>query len=153
MWLGLSECRFCDCDIDKNSIHAEEYLTPAVMDWPQPENVKDIRDFLGLTSYDRIVIEQYASVEMRLYDTGTPPKGKGDFGRRCGELWDVKHTPFACDTECHHAFDTLQNALCTSPHLALIDPEAKYCLPIDASQYALGAELSQVQNMAEKVPG
>ena len=144
---------FCGFDIDKDGIHAQEHKTRAVMDWPQPENSKDVRGFLGLTSYYRKFIEHYAHIAMPLYAIGTPPKGKGDVGRRRGEPRRVRHTPFAWDRECQHAFDTLKKALCNAPVLALPDPEAKYCLHVDASQYALGAVLSQVQDKTEKVLG
>jgi len=90
---------------------------------------------------------------MPLYVIGTPPKRKGDVGRRHGEPRRVRHTPFAWDRECQHAFDTLKKALCNAPVLALPDLEAKYCLHVDASQYALGAVLSQVQDKTGKVLG
>jgi transposase InsO family protein len=144
---------FCGFDIDKDGIHAQEHKTRAVMDWPQPENSKDVRGFLGLTSYYRKFIEHYAHIAMPLYTICTPPKGKGDVGRRRGEPKKVFRTPFAWDKECQHAFDTLKKALCNAPVLALPDPKAKYCLHVDASQYALGAVLSQVQGKAEKVLG
>ena len=47
----------------------------------------------------------------------------------------------------------LKKALCNAPLFALPDPKAKYCLRIDASHYALGAVLSQVQDKTEKVLG
>jgi len=111
---------FCGFDIDKDSIHAQEHKTSAVMDWPQPENGKDVRGFLGLTSYYRKFIEHYAHIAMPLYAIGTPPKGNGDVGRGRGEPRKVKHTPFAWDRECQHTFDTLKKALCNAPVLALL---------------------------------
>jgi len=144
---------FCGFDIDKDGIHAQEHKTRAVIDWPQPENSKDVKGFLGLTRYYRKFIEHYAHIAMPLYAIGTPPKGKGDVGQRRGELRKVKRTPFAWDRECQHAFDTLKKAPCNAPVLALPDPKAKYCLHVDASQYALGAVLSQMQDKAEKVRG
>jgi len=150
---ACQKVEFCSFDGDKDSIHAQEHKTRAVMDWPQPENSKDVRGFLGLTSYYRKFIEHYAHIAMPLYAIGTPPKGNGDVGRQRGEPRKGKRTPFACDRECQHAFDTLNKALCNAPVLALLDPKAKYCLHVDASQYALGAVLSQMQNKAEKVLG
>lgn len=73
---------------------------------------------------------------MRLYAIGTASNGKGDIGRPCGAPRMVKHTPFAWDRQCQHAFDTVKIALCNAPVLAVLDPEAEYCLRIDASQYA-----------------
>jgi hypothetical protein len=51
------------------------------MDWPQPENSKDVRGFLGLTSYYRKFIEHYDHVAMPLYAIGIPANGKGDVAR------------------------------------------------------------------------
>ena len=64
---------FCSFDIEKDGIHAQEYKTRAVMDWPQAENSKDVRGFLGLTSYYRKFTEHYAHIAMPLYAIGTPP--------------------------------------------------------------------------------
>jgi len=144
---------FCGFDIDMDGIHSLEHKTAAVMDWPQPEHSKDVRGFLGLSSYYRQFIEHYAHIGMPLYAIGTPPKQTGDVGRPRGEPMNTKHTPLAWDSECQHAFDTLKEKLFNAPVLALPDPEAKYCLHVDASQYALGAVLSQVQDKAEKVVG
>jgi len=140
-------------DIDKDGIHVQEHKTRTVMDWPQPEQSKDVRGFLGLTSYYRKFSERYAHIAMPLYAIGTPPMGNGDFGQWCGQLRNVNRTPCSCDRECQHAFDTLKKGLCNSPVLTLPDPEAKYCLHIDASQYASGAALSQVQEKEEKLLG
>jgi len=151
MHLGLSESWICGFDIEKDGIHAQEHMTRTVMHWPRPENSKDVRGFLGLTRYYRKFIEHYAHIAMPLYAIGTPPKRKGDVGRRCGKPRRVMRTPFAWDRECQNAFDNLKKALCNVPVLPLLDPEAKYCLHVNPSQYALGAVLSQVQDKADKV--
>jgi len=91
---------FCGFDIDNDGIHAQEHKTHVVMDWPQPENSKDVRGFLSLTSYYTKFIEHYAHIAMPLYAIDTPPKGTGDIGRRCREPRKVKRTPFAWDREC-----------------------------------------------------
>jgi hypothetical protein len=51
-----------------------------VMDWPQSDNNKDARGFLGLTSHYREIIEHCTHIEMPLCISGTPPKGNGDVG-------------------------------------------------------------------------
>jgi len=60
-------------------------------------------------------------------------------------------TTFARDSECQQSFDTFNKALCHAPDIAPPDHEARYCLHVDPSQYALGAVLSQVHDKAEKV--
>lgn len=132
--------------IDTNSIHAQEHKTHFVKDWPQPENSKDIRGFQGLTSHCRPFIEHNVHSAMPLNAIGTPPKGHRDMARQCGALRRVRHTPFTWDSECQHAVDTLRKALCDAPVHAAPDPEDTYCLHVNASQDALGAALSHVQD-------
>jgi len=91
---------FCSFDIDKDGIHAQEHQTHAVMDWPHSENIKDIRGFLGLTTYIREFVEHYAHIAMPLYAIGTLPKGQRDLGPWRGQPRRVMGTTFAWDREC-----------------------------------------------------
>jgi len=50
-------------------------------------------------------------------------------------------------------FDTLGKALCNAQVLASLDPKAKYCLHVDAGQYALGASHSQARDKTENIVG
>jgi hypothetical protein len=92
---ACQKVNFCGFNIDKDGIHAQDHKTRAVMDWPQPRNSKDVRGFLGLTSYYRKFIEHYAHIAMPPEAIGTPPKGKEDVQRQRGEAKKVKHVPFA----------------------------------------------------------
>jgi len=150
---ACQKVNFCGSNIDKDGIHAQGHKTRAVMHWPQPETSKDVRGFLGLTSYYRKFIEHYSHIAMQLYAIGTPPKGIGDVGWQCGQPRRVRRTPFAWDRECQHAFNILKKALCNGPVLPLPNLEAKYCLHFDASQYASGVVLSEMQDQAEKALG
>jgi hypothetical protein len=78
---ACKKVEFCGFGIDKDGIHSQEHKTRAVMDWPQPENSKVFRGFLGLTSYCRKIIEHYAHIATLLYAIGTPPEVKGDVGQ------------------------------------------------------------------------
>ena len=53
--------------------------------------------------------------------------------------------------ECHTAFDTLKERLTLAPILALPTDEGTYLLDTDASDYGLGAILSQKQDGIERV--
>jgi hypothetical protein len=79
-WAG-QKVDFCGSEIDKDRIHAKEHKARAVLDCPQPNNSKDVRGFLVLTSYYSEFIEHYAYIAMPLYAIGTPPKRKWDIGR------------------------------------------------------------------------
>jgi len=144
---------YCGFDIANDSIRGQEHKPCAVIDWPQPENSKDVRHFLGLTSYYRKFIEHYAHIVLPLYVIGTPLNKTRDVGWQRGEPKRVRHSPFSWDRECQLAFHTLKMVLCNAPVLALPDPTTKNCLHIYASQYALGTVLSEVQDETENVLG
>jgi hypothetical protein len=72
---------FCGFGVDKDGIHAQEYKTHAVMDWPKPENRKDVRGFRGLISSYRIFTEHYTHIAMLQFAIGTPPKERRYIGR------------------------------------------------------------------------
>jgi len=54
------------------------------------------------------------------------------------------------DEECQEAFDELKQRLMTGPILALPENEGLYLLDMDASNFGLGAVLSQQQSNDEK---
>ena len=61
-----------------------------------------------------------------------------------------KNVPFRW-TDCQDAFEELKRRLVSSPILALPNDVGEYILDTDASAYAIGAVLSQVQEGEEKV--
>jgi hypothetical protein len=150
---ACQKVHFCCSDIDRGSIYAQEHKTRMVMDWPPPEKIKNVRVSLGLTSYYRKLIEHYFHTAIRFNFIGTPLKREGDVEWRCEELRNFKRTPFAWERECWPYFDLLQNAHSITLVMAVPDPEAEYCLHVDACQHALGAGLSQIEDKPKKVLG
>ena len=53
--------------------------------------------------------------------------------------------------DCQKAFDTLKAKLASPPVLAYSKDEGEYILDTDASNYAIGAVLSQIQDGEERV--
>jgi len=51
---------FLEVVIGPNGIEIEEEKVDGVLSWPEPKNVKDVRKFLGLTSYYRRFIKDFA---------------------------------------------------------------------------------------------
>jgi hypothetical protein len=58
---------------------------------------------------------------------------------------------FVWTAECHTSFEKLKDALTSSPILAMPNESGTFILDTDASDKAIGAVLSQVQNDNEKV--
>ena len=101
----------------------------AVQKWTEPKCKKDVESLLGFANYHREHIKGYADMARCLYDL----IGKAEF-----------------QNDHDLAFNRLKEALTSAPCLAYPLPEATFILDMDASKYAIGAELWQVQNGVER---
>ena len=99
----------------------------AVQDFPVPQNVKQVRQFVGLASYYRRLIPAFAKIAQPLHDLTR------------------KAAVFEWTPQCQAAFDTLRLKLVEAPLLAYPDFEKDFVLETDASVKGLGAVLSQKQ--------
>ena len=104
-----------------------------VKDWREPTSVKELRSFLGLCSYYRRFIKDFACTAKPLH-------------RLTG-----KDEKFVWSTECQEAFDSLKAKLIGSPILSYPDFSKPFILDTNASDTAIGAVLSQMQGGQEKV--
>ncbi|XP_069187217.1 uncharacterized protein [Procambarus clarkii] len=103
-----------------------------VVKWQKPGSSKDLERFLGLANYHRAFIKGFAELAAPLYAlTG---------GNRFE--WGDKH---------QEAFAAIKMALTTAPVLGLPNGHDPFILDTDASDWAIGAELLQVQGKKEKV--
>src|SRR6266581_879727 len=73
----------------------------AVKEWPVPGSVSDTRSFLGLASYYRRFVSNYATIAAPLHGLAQ------------------KNALFIWTDKCNEAFETLKDKLMTSPVLAL----------------------------------
>ena len=97
----------------------------AVRDWPTPTCVKDVQRFVGLCNYYRRFIENFASIAKPLHNLTR------------------KNYKFNWDQACNNAFLELKNRLTSSPILLHPDNQKPFIVECDASNYAIGAILSQ----------
>ncbi len=107
--------------------------TTAVQDWLTPGSIKDVRAFLGLASYYRRYIPNFASVATPL--TGLTQK-------------DAK---LIWDDDCEQAFQALKKALVQPPVLAYPTRDGHFVLSTDASDTGMGAVLEQEQEEGGRV--
>jgi len=116
--------------------------TRAVAEFPRPTSVKEVQRFLGLTNYYRRLIYRYAELAKGMREAVT--MNKVEPGKR------AKKFQWSADAE--KSFRLLQKALCTAPVLAHPDPNRMFILATDASNYALGAVLSQKDDQGLEHP-
>ncbi|XP_067647345.1 retrovirus-related Pol polyprotein from transposon 17.6 isoform X4 [Eurosta solidaginis] len=92
----------------------------AVKDWPRPQNLHELRSFLGLCTYYRRFVPNFSSVAHSLHELTR------------------KNKAFEWKKEQEGAFQTLKERLCTAPMLAYPISGATFILDTDASGYAIG---------------
>ena len=102
-------------------------LTAAVLEFPVPNNVKEVRKFLGLSSYYRRFIHQFARTAKPLHELTR------------------KNIVFVWTGRCQAAFTELRKKLTQAPVLAYPCFDNPFILETDASGEGIGAVLSQVQ--------
>eukprot|EP00960_Hanusia_phi_P075959 768490-Hanusia_phi.AAC.2 len=122
--------------VSANGIATQYSKTAAILDWSPPTNVKQLKTFLGLSSYYRKFVRSYAHLAAPLHQLLR------------------KDVPFIWSTECDQAFTELKRRLTTSPVLSHFDPLRRTEIQTDASNTALGGTLLQYDYQGrEKVVG
>eukprot|EP00253_Pinus_taeda_P018243 PITA_18243 len=111
--------------ISKEGIAVDPEKIKAIMDWPVPKDVADIRSFMGLAGYYRIFVEGFSKVAFPI--TSLQKKGKA----------------FQWTPNCQQSFEQLKHLLTTAPILRIADPDKDYVVCTDASKEGVGGVLMQ----------
>ena len=119
--------------VSEEGLRCDPAKIESVKDWPRPENVTEVRSFLGLASYYRKFIPNFAEKAVPL------------------TALTKKNQPYVWDDRCEKAFEQLKNDLISSSVLSYPRREGEFILDTDASGYSVGAVLSQVQDGEERV--
>ena len=106
----------------------------AVAEFPMPQSVREVRQFLGLASYYRRFVKSFAELAQPLHSL-----------TRKGAM-------FTWSDDSQKSFDGLKQALTRSPRLVYPSFNREFYLETDASILGLGAVLSQVQDDGKKHP-
>eukprot|EP00731_Ephydatia_muelleri_P009263 Em0004g1601a len=139
--LKPSKCHFAQNQIcylghivSQQGVQADPEKLRAVLMYPAPHNIKELRHFLGLANYYRRFIEGYSAIAEPLHKLTRKTAG--------GYKWS---------NECDDAFSLLKQKLTMSPILAYPCFQQPFILATDASEFAVGGVLSQKINGVERV--
>ena len=127
------EISFLGHIVSKSGIRTDPAKVAAVKEMKSPETVTQVKSFLGLASYRKFV---------------------KDFSKIAKPLFNLtkKEKKFIWEEGTEAAFQELKNRLISAPILAFPQADgSEFILDTDASAYAIGAVLSQVQEGRERV--
>nr|CAI5864746.1 unnamed protein product [Callosobruchus analis] len=122
---GREHVEFLGYSVNRGGISPGQRKTEAVRQYKRPETVYEVRRFLGLTSYFRRFVPNYAVIAKPLSDL---TKKNGNF-------------EWSKDQE--NAFDQLKGKLTSKPILKLYNPEHYTELHTDASSQGIAGMLLQ----------
>jgi hypothetical protein len=97
----------------------------AISTWPAPKSVHEVRVFLGLANFYRRFIKNFSKIASPITSLLK------------------KHRKFHWDSAAQAALEQLKTAFTTAPILRHFDPTLPTVVEADASEYALGAVVSQ----------
>ncbi|KAJ6110929.1 hypothetical protein N7486_003164 [Penicillium sp. IBT 16267x] len=120
---------------DRNGRRPDEVKVAKLVDWPTPMTVFEVRSFVGLAVYFRIVVEKFGIIIAPLYQL-----------LKAG-------APFAWGAEQQLAFDKIKRILSSFPYVLPIDYDyqpLEIIVAVDASGTGWGGVLMQVRNGVRK---
>jgi hypothetical protein len=143
---NLEKCTFCtdkvvflEFVILGQGVEVDEDKIKAVRDWTPPQNVSQVRSFLGLAGFYRRFVKDFSTI-------ATP----------INEL-TKKEVPFKWEEAQQKAFDELKMKLATAPVLALQDFGKTFEIECDASRIGIRGVLMQewrpIAYFSEKLSG
>ena len=122
-----TEVTFLGRKVSSQGIQMTDEHVKVVKEWTIPTNSKQVESFLGFANYHREFVPSFAEIACPLYSI----TGK---------------KPFKWESEEQQAFDQIKQALSSTSVLAYPIPNNQFILDTDASDVAIAAELSQLQD-------
>lgn len=112
--------------ISHNSVAMDPKKYEGVLDWPQPTKVKEVQAFLGFANFYRRFIR--------------------DFSYKAKPLTQLTHKnqKWAWGEKEQQAFEDLKKAFTSAPILRIPDQDSPFRIESDASDFATGSVLSQL---------
>ena len=129
-------CTFLGHVISRDGICPEISKVEAIQEWPQPKSLTETRSFLGITGYYRKFVKNYAEISLPLTSL-------------LRKETDWKSNFWGEDQE--KAFQALKVALTSQPIVRPPNFDAPFVVKTDASNFAIGAVLTQMHEGKEVV--
>jgi reverse transcriptase-like protein len=116
--------------IDGENMRMQEDKLKSILEWPTPNNCQDTEEFRGMAGYYRQYIDHFTD--------------------RMDEL--IRSKKFKWMEKEERAFKDIKDAYRGDKILMIFDPDKQIWVYADASNYAIGAEISQLDKNGKRRP-
>jgi hypothetical protein len=123
---GVKEVDFLGHRITQEGLKMDDHKVKAILDWEPPKSVPALRSFLGLASYYRKFIKNFAKIAAPSIN-----------------LLKKSVVTYEWEEVCDETFGTLKGILVKAPVLKLPDFDKEFEIHSDASNFAIGGVLVQ----------
>lgn len=135
--LCKSELKYLGYIINQEGWSADPTKVESILNYAAPKSIKDIRRFMGMINFFRTFIPNLSEIAAPITELT-----KGVRGKIRKINWTV---------EAEAAFKLIKSLLISAPILAFPDFNLPFTIHVDASNFAAGAILTQVQESKERV--
>ena len=132
-YLLQKRVRYLGHILSEDGVETDPEKVSCIKNWPTPSNVEELRQFLGIATYYRRFVHQFAHIAAPLHRLTN------------------KGSNYHWSLECNDAFCILKHKLSSAPILCFPQFEKEFTVDTDASDSGLGAVLSQVIDGEERV--
>jgi hypothetical protein len=122
----VTKMDFLGHKITQEGLKMDDHKVKAIMDWEPPKLIPALRSFLGLASYYRKFIKNFAKITAPLTN-----------------LLKKSVVTYEWEGACNKAFEALKGILVKAPVLKLPDFSKDFEIHFDASDFAIGGVLMQ----------
>jgi len=123
---GVTKVDFLGHRIIQQGLMMNDHKVKAILDWEPLKSIPALRSFLGLASYYRKFIKNFAKIAAPLTN-----------------LLKKSTVTYDWDETCDEAFETLKGILVKAPVLKLPDFDKDFEIHSDASDFAIGGVIVQ----------
>ncbi|XP_076383913.1 uncharacterized protein LOC143261229 [Megalopta genalis] len=127
------EVKYLGHVVSEMGVQTDPEKLDAVKNWPVPKSKIELKSFLGLCTNYRKLVKNFEDIAKPLH--------------RLTENEKI----FVWTEEAEHSFEELKRKLMESPILSYPSVNTEFILDTDASNFAIGAVLSQIQQGWERV--
>jgi len=124
----VTETTFLGFTISTNGLTMDHNKVKSILDWPVPKNLKELQSFLGLCNFYRRFINNFAKIMEPL------------------RALLRRNDQFTWSKEADDSFNKLKESFKIGEVLIFPDPEKEFIVETDASDFAVGCVLSQINS-------